>query len=265
MNVDPPGPVDSRITSPSIARADIRAIASPSPIALMGAGVERLALLERSEDPRERLRRRCRDLRRSRGSPRSPPRARRGRARAVLRGERDGVLDELLQDAAGGQAVQAGHGRSRSAPRRGCARWPPATSRATSVTSAHSVRPASTAASNRWTSRARSPARDDEAFQQLSARLLRRGAAGERLRHAEDHGHRGAELVAQAGDELVAAGGPLEQGLLRDLELTRAAALALERLGQLLDDGRRELRRDDAAAGRRPHGRRSGSRRRRSP
>ena len=82
---------------------------------------------------------------------------------------------------------------------------------------------------------------DDEAFQQLSARLLRSGATGERLRHAEDHGHRGAELVAQAGDELVAAGGPFEQGLLRDLELTRAAALALQRLGQLLDDGRREL------------------------
>ena len=47
----------------------------------------------------------------------------------------------------------------------------------------------------------------------------------------------------------------LQQCLLCDLELPGAPAFPFERLGQLLDDGRRELGRDDAASGRGfPHG-----------
>ncbi len=168
--------------------------------------------------------------------------------RTVLRGERDGVLDQLLQDAAGGQAVQAGHGRSRR-------RLDADALVAAGHLAGHvrDVGPLGQARLDRRLEALDEPGEvagaRDEAFQQLATRLLRRGAARQRLRHAEDHGHRRAELVAQAGDELVAAGRALQQRLLGDLELARAAALALQRLGQLLDDGRRELRRDDAAAG----------------
>ena len=53
--------------------------------------------------------RRCRDLRRLRGSTAEPSSSSTRMSAGHLRGELDGVLDEFLQDAAGGQAVQAGH------------------------------------------------------------------------------------------------------------------------------------------------------------
>ena len=230
----------------------------PEPHALMRAGVERLALLERRED------RAASDLA-SMPGPSSITRITGDPSSMIARGSRTGRSSGENARAFStsssrirqrGQAVQAGHGRASRAPRRGRGRCGRRPRERRPSTSAHSVSPASTAASNRWTSRARSFGADDQPFQELLARLLRRGAAGQRLRHAEDHRDRRAELVAQAGHELVAAGRALQERLLCDLELAGAAALTLEGLGQLLDDGRCQLRRDDARRPRPPRGRR---------
>ena len=47
--------------------------------------------------------------------------------------------------------------------------------------------------------------------------------------------------MPDAADQLLPAGTALEQGLLRDLQLSRTPPLALERLEQLLDHGRRDV------------------------
>src|SRR5205823_12869646 len=67
-------------------------------------------------------------------------------------------------------------------------------------------------------------------------------AATERLGEAEDHGHWGTQLMTDPADQLLSARSPLEQRLLRDLELPRPPPLAFEGLDQLLDHGRRDVR-----------------------
>ena len=124
-----------------------------------------------------------------------------------------------------------------------------ATSSATSITSVYSVRPASTTPSRRETSRASPCARITSAAEHLVLLIRRARPLGECLRHPEDHGHGGAELVAESAHELVASGGAFEQCLLGQLELTRSAALPLEGLGELADHPGSHHRRDHAAAG----------------
>ncbi len=68
----------------------------------------------------------------------------------------------------------------------------------------------------------------------------------ERLRHPEDDRDGGAQLVAQPGDQLMAAGGTLQEGLLRHLELPGASSFALQGVGELLDHGGGHLGGDDA-------------------
>ena len=89
-----------------------------------------------------------------------------------------------------------------------------------------------------------------ERGQHLVALLARARALRQGLGHPEDHRHRGAELVPEPAQQLVAPRSALEERLLRELELARAASLALEGLGELADHARRHLRRDHAAAGR---------------
>ncbi len=61
------------------------------------------------------------------------------------------------------------------------------------------------------------------------------------LGEAEDHRDRRPQLVPEPADQLLAARRPLQQRLLRHLQLARPPAPALERLGQLLDHGGRDL------------------------
>ena len=206
-------------------------------------------LFERFEDAVERVRRRCR----GRGRSRAPGDAAFGRdpdRDASCSGrEREAVLDELLEDATRRDPVEAGHRRpgAASTMTRSCIA---ATSRATWVTSAHSVSPASTAASNRCTSRARLWARSTRLSSDLSAFLDRGGALRQRLGHAQDHGDRGAELVTEPRDQLVAPGAPFQQRLLGDLQLAGPASFALEGFGEALDHRGRDLGGDHAATDR---------------
>ena len=157
----------------------------------------------------------------------------------VLRRERERVLDQLLQDPARGRRGSGWPWPARAAPRsgRGRRRWRPRGRRR--VTSAHSVSPASTAASNRC-DQPREVARPVRPAAPAARRAAPRASvpAASVCAMPEDHRDRRAQLVAQPRDQLVAAGGPLQQRLLRHLELAGAAALPLERLGQLLDHRR---------------------------
>ena len=123
-----------------------------------------------------------------------------------------------------------------------------ATSWATSTTSVYSVRPASTTPSSRETSRCEALGAHHEGAEHLLALLARPGPLGQGLRHPEDHGDGRAELVAEPAHELVTTGSPLEERLLRELELPGAASLALEGLGELADHAGRDLGRDHPAA-----------------
>jgi len=82
----------------------------------------------------------------------------------------------------------------------------------------------------------------DQPVEQILALIGLCGPLRERLGHAEDHRDRRAELVRETGHHLVAAGRPLDERLMCLLELLRALALAIERVGELLDDVGRDLR-----------------------
>ena len=75
----------------------------------------------------------------------------------------------------------------------------------------------------------------DEHLQRLVQLGRRHLSALHRLGDAEDHGDRRAQLVADAPDQLLAVGGALQQGFLRELQLAGAAAFAVQRIGHLLD------------------------------
>jgi hypothetical protein len=77
----------------------------------------------------------------------------------------------------------------------------------------------------------------DESLEDLVALIIGHPPRRKCLRDPEDHRDRRAKLVAETRDELVPAGGPLQQRFLRDLELSGPAALARQGLGELLDDG----------------------------
>ncbi len=73
----------------------------------------------------------------------------------------------------------------------------------------------------------------------------------ERLGDAEDHRHGSAELVREPGDEIVPAGGALDEGLLGRLQLPGPVALALERFREVLDHARGDAGREHGPALRR--------------
>ena len=88
----------------------------------------------------------------------------------------------------------------------------------------------------------------DQGVERLVEIFGRELAALHRLGDPEDHRDRRAELVADAADQLLAVRGALEQRFLRHLELAGPAALAIERVGQLLDHDGCDLRRQQRAA-----------------
>ena len=194
--------------------------------------------------------------RRARPGPRTSVLGREGRARSRRAPRGSGARPVRLRVAiAGGRAPRRGRGRR---PRR--PRGRPA------ATSAHSVRPASTAASKRCDEPGEVARRERRACRARSSRCSSGGAARRSdcaMPRITVTGVR-SSWPSRAISSL-AAGGALQQRLLGDLELPGAAPLALERLGQLLDDGRRHLGGEQAAARRRLRGSRGGSRRRRSP
>ena len=108
-----------------------------------------------------------------------------------------------------------------SGPRRGSVDQRVPTSFASSVTLAHSVSPASIAASNRWTSRASPSVRSDQRVEDLVELLVVEPSTAKRLREAQEDRHRGAELMTDPADQLLPACPALEQRFLRDLQLPR--------------------------------------------
>ena len=195
-NVEPPGPVASRTTSPSMAAPTCERWRA-QPHALVRPRVERLGLLERrrrsgagtSASMPARS-----SITRTSGEPSSM--STRTRTGAIVRGEREGVLDQLLQDPAGGRRFRLAMAGPRRVLRPERGRCASATSRATPsrrpIRSGPPRRRPRTAA----TSRARPSARATRRLVQLltasSGASLR-----ERLGHAEDHRHRRPQLVTQ--------------------------------------------------------------------
>ena len=170
---------------------------------------------------------------------------------AVVRRERERVLDELLHDAQAGRAVQRGHHGSGR-----CLDPDPGVALGRLAGERDHVGPLGQARLDGCLETVHETGEPlgalRERAQGLVELLALHGSPLEGLRQPEDHRHRGPQLVAQAADQLLAPRGALQQRLLRQLELPGAPTLAFESLGQLFDHGGGDRRREQRPAGGRP-------------
>ena len=184
----------------------------------MGAGVQLLGLLQRFEDPLQGVLgdpgAQVDDADLDAGGRFLDPDA----DRILLPGELEPVLDELLEDAEGGDAVECREHRPA-----GTLHMDPWRDPGDLLGDVDHVGVLGEARLDHALEAGHEPSESLRAHDQRAEHLLPliRGARplGKGLRHPEDHGDGGSELVAEPAHELVAPGGAFEQCLLCQLEL----------------------------------------------
>ena len=242
VNVDPSGPERSSTRSPSIARA-AGARARPQAGALVDAGVERLGLFEGLEDavatPVDAL------ARVDHPDLEPVPEVDTDTSPVVDGRELGRVLEELLQDPAAARG-SGWAGRASAQTRTRCRARPPRGRRR--VTSALGQ-----AGVHRRLEALHQPGQPGALDQPSSSSRFSARSPAQRLGHAEDHGDGRSELVAEPGDELVAAAARSSRASWA-ISSSRARRRSRSRASVSSSMTRGASRRQHAAAGRRPRG-----------